>query len=299
MTLPRKIEPGQFYLLSRRCTQQQFLLTPSDETNQAFLYCLALASEKYSVDILMAVAMSNHHHLDVFDRLGRVPEFMEYFHKLLARSQNTLLGRRENFWASVQPSVVRLVDAEDVVRKIVYAVINPLTSHLVEKVHHWPGVNMFAALVSGRTIEIARPRHFFRVGDRALPAKVTLRLTIPPELGEREAVLRDICERVESEERRLIEERHRTGKRVVGRAVIRRQSWRSTPETQAIRRGLKPTVAAINQWSRIEALQRNRQFIAEYRLARRLWRNGEPVAFPAGTYWLRRFAQVPIVAAPA
>ena len=47
---------------------------------------------------------------------------------------------------------------------------------------------------------------------------------------------------------------------------------------------------------RIEALQRNKQFVAEHRAARLAWLAGIPVIFPAGTYWLRRFAGVPVAA---
>ena len=46
----------------------------------------------------------------------------------------------------------------------------------------------------------------------------------------------------------------------------------------------------------VEALQRNRAFVEEYRLARAAWLAGTRVAFPPGTYWLRRFANVPIAA---
>lgn len=38
--LPRQVLPGQFYLITRRCSQRQFLLRPDTATNNAFLYCL-------------------------------------------------------------------------------------------------------------------------------------------------------------------------------------------------------------------------------------------------------------------
>jgi hypothetical protein len=77
---------------------------------------------------------------------GRYPEFIEHFHKLLARSQNALRGRCENFWASEQTCVVKLVGREAVLDKLIYTATNPVLSHLVERVHHWPGVNGFSAL---------------------------------------------------------------------------------------------------------------------------------------------------------
>jgi ABC-type Fe3+-hydroxamate transport system substrate-binding protein len=56
-------------------------------------------------------------------------------------------------------------------------------------------------------------------------------------------------------------------------------------------------VAARSQWARIEALRRNRVFLVDYAVARACWQDGEAVTFPIGTYWLRRFANVPIAAA--
>src|SRR5207248_6043964 len=63
--------------------------------------------------------------------------------------------------------------------------------------------------------------------------------------------------------------------------------------SQEPRRGLRPTVAARNQWARIEALRRNRAFLQAYLEARGRFAAGiRDVVFPAGTYWLARFAGV-------
>src|SRR5439155_14652909 len=117
MSLPRQVVPGRFYLITRRCTQRAFLLRPDRETNNAFTYCLAEAAARFGITVLMACAMSNHHHTVIYDRFGNYPEFLEHFHKMLARCQNALRGRWENFWASGQCSVVHLVDLADVIRK--------------------------------------------------------------------------------------------------------------------------------------------------------------------------------------
>jgi hypothetical protein len=47
-------------------------------------------------------------------------------------------------------------------------------------------------------------------------------------------------------------------------------------------------------WARVEALCRNREFLAAYREARDRWVKGDVIPFPAGTYWLRRFAHAPL-----
>jgi hypothetical protein len=53
-------------------------------------------------------------------------------------------------------------------------------------------------------------------------------------------------------------------------------------------------VATRSKWARIEALLRNRAFVVDYASARAQWREGIPAMFPSGTYWLRRFAYVPV-----
>lgn len=237
--------------------------------------------------------MSNHHHVVIFDRFGRYPEFLEHVHKLLARSQNALRGRWENFWAAGQASVVELIEPADVLAKLVYVATNPVNDDLVERVHHWPGINGYRALVSGETLRATRPRHFFRANG-PLPSVVEAKLSLPSELGDVDAMLIRLQELVASAEQQAKERRARSGRSVLGRRAVLRQSWREAATSLEPRRGLNPRVAARNMWSRIEALARNNGFVRAYHAARAAWLEGLPVVFPAGTYWLRRFANVQV-----
>jgi hypothetical protein len=74
--LPRQVLPRQFYLITRRCNQRQFLLRPDTATNNAFLYCLIAAALRCEVDVLLPCAMSNHYHAVIYDRAGRYSEFI-------------------------------------------------------------------------------------------------------------------------------------------------------------------------------------------------------------------------------
>jgi hypothetical protein len=56
--LPRQVLPRQFYLITRRCAQRQFLLRPDTVTNNAFLYCLIAAALRCEIDALLPCAMS-------------------------------------------------------------------------------------------------------------------------------------------------------------------------------------------------------------------------------------------------
>jgi hypothetical protein len=222
-----------------------------------------------------------------------LPRFTEHFHKMLAKTLNALRGRWENFWSSEQVCVVRLVHRDDVLDKLVYTATNPVNDHLVERAHQWPGVNGLPALLARRPLRAHRPVHFFRAGG-SMPKTVTLPLVVPPELGDVAEVVDELRVRVAAREAQAAAERQRTGRSVLGCRAVRRQSWRDAPTTREPRRNLRPQVAARSRWARIEALRRNRAFVAAYRDARVRWVAGQLVTFPPGTYWLRRFANVPL-----
>jgi hypothetical protein len=105
---------------------------------------------------------------------------------------------------------------------------------------------------------------------------------------------RDLRNRVRAVEVELEAERRRTGRRVMGRHAVLAQSWRDQPTSREPRRNLRPRVATRSKWARIEALLRNRALVEDYVHARARWQEGAPVAFPPGTYWLRRFAYVSV-----
>jgi putative transposase len=297
MTRPRQVLPGQFYLLTRRCTQRQFLLRPDPETNNAFVYCLVEAAQRFEIDLLISTAESNHHHTVILDRHGRQPQFIEHFHKMLARCQNARWGRWENMWATVEPSITRLLDRDTVIDKLVYAAANPVKDLLVERATQWPGTNGYRHLLSGKPLHARRPRHFFRE-DGVMPDEVTLSFVIPPELGSADEVIAEVRAGVREVERATLEYRARTGAKIVGRRAVLAQSWRASPKTIAPRRNLRPRFAGPKAM-RIEALVAFREFLAIYRVALHEWRARLDPVFPPGTYWLARFAPVSVAPLPA
>jgi len=128
-----------------------------------------------------------------------------------------------------------------------------------------------------------------------MPDVLELPLTIPAEFGPAAEVLAELRDRVRAVEVERAAERARTGRRVLDRRAVRAQSWHESPMSVEPRRNLRPRVASRNKWARIEALLRNRAFTVEYASARDRWRNGIPAVFPPGTYWLQRFASVPVL----
>jgi len=297
MSRPRQVLLGQFYLLTRRCTQQQFLLRPDDVTNNAFAYCLAEAAQRFEIDILLPTAMSNHHHTVLFDRYGRVPEFAEHFHKMVARCMNARWGRWENLWAAVEVCITRLLDREAVIDKLVYAATNPVKDLLVERACQWPGTNGYRHLLHRKVLRAKRPRHFFRNGG-TMPNEVSLTLVVPPELGDPDAVIAELKSRVEEVERKTLEHRAQTGAKIVGRRGILEQSWRSSPSSSEPRRNLRPRFAGATE-IRVQALIAYKEFLATYREARAFWKRDGHALFPHGTYWLARFTPILVAPLPA
>jgi putative transposase len=165
---------------------------------------------------------------------------------------------------------------------------------LVEKVRHWPGVDSFTAIERRTPLVASKPTRFFRQENEQLPDVVTLELVRPPGWEKMDhadwvALLR---QRVTAVEAQAAAERAAKGTRIVGRRAVRKQRWWDRPSTREPRRELSPRLACRDKWRRIEAIRRNRAFIDAYRAARALFVAGVRVCFPAGTFWLARFACV-------
>jgi putative transposase len=286
MGMPRQVLPRRFIMVTRRCVQRQFLLRPDDQTNNNFLYALGLAAQRFGVTVLATCVMSNHHHTVIYDEHGMLPDFMHDLHLLTAKSQNCLRGRWEHFWASGGPSAVELIERNDVLRAIVYALSNPVKDLLVDTVAHWPGVNSWAALRNKRVLHATRPKMFT---SETMPESIELEVQVPAAagLGSPDEFVAAVARGLAQVESDCAAQRRATGRCVIGRSAIRRQSPLATPSSSAPRRQMSPRVKASNKWHRIEALTRNRAFVEAHRIARLLWRAHIAYEFPVGTWALR------------
>jgi putative transposase len=267
-------------------------MRPDRETNNAFIYCLALASQKSDVGIVCVGTTSNHYHAVVVDDKAQLPLFLEHFHKLFAKHQNCLRGRWEAFWATEQTSVVELPNPEDVLAKMAYAIANPCSSHLVEKVHHWPGVESLTAIEQNLPLVASKPTRFFDHDNLDLPDLVQLHLRRAPgfEQLSHQDYAKLVREKVDLAVATAADERREKGIKLVGRKDVLKQQWRHSPSTREPRRGLSPRVACRSRWARVEALQRNQAFLDQYRGARDDQLAGRQAIFPPGTWWLCRYA---------
>ena len=301
MSLPRAIFSQRCYLITRRCSERRFFMRPDKETNNAFIYCLAVSAQRFGIGVVGFGTMSNHYHAVIVDKQGCLPDFLQFFHRIFAVHQNVLRGRWEAFWAPhEQPSVVELLRPDDLLEKLVYSITNPVNDALVDKVEHWPGATCLPALVTGRTLMATRPRRFFRP-DGPFPDSACLELSKSPFHGgnSQSEWAKLVGDAVDVSVQITRKKRIRSGKRVVGSKTILGQHWNDAPKSHEPHRTMNPHVACRDKWRRIEALQRNRDFVNAYREARLAWMSGKKnVEFPAGVWFLRHFPGVKCAEAP-
>jgi hypothetical protein len=257
---------------------------------------LALATRKTGVLLHAACFMSNHWHGVVTDPFACLPEFLEHFHRLLAKAQNASLGRWENLWSSDKTSVVLLVSDEDVLEKMAYTIANPTAAGLVRSPREWPGV------ITTRIAERCRvemPDVFFDP-EGALPEVVELEFSRPPVYPHLDdaQLARRLATAVEHRVREARQALARQGRKFLGANAVRQQSFEAVPKTSEPRRGPNPRIAAAHTPERVQAIRNLRTFLRDYRAAWHAWRHGKrEQIFPSGTYALRIYARVACVPA--
>lgn len=287
MTQPRRIVPGDFCMLTRRTTQRMFLLRPDNITRAILSYCLAVAAQRHGISLIAWLVMSNHYHAVVYDPEGKVPAFIEHFHKLVAKCLNAHYKRWENVWSTEETCVTRLVTLEDVFDKVAYVLTNPAAADLVESVADWPGVSSWTAMGTDGEI-VPRPEVYFRKNGR-MPTTATLVAAAPYGLTESYAQwIARVRREVERRERKLSATRRKNRTRVAGRKAVCATSPFAMPETIAVHGKLRPTLACKNK----ERMRTERRALTEFRTAYRgaldrLRQGKRNVEFPLGTYRLR------------
>jgi REP element-mobilizing transposase RayT len=244
---------------------------------------LALAAERYGVEVHAYCVMSNHYHLVITDPEARLPEFQQFLDALVARALNSLLGRWEAFWGPDSYSAVALAGARDIVDKASYTLANPVAAGLVRSARRWPGPWSAPESVGVVDHPVPRPRHFFDP-EGGMPDSVPLRLTTPPGFGTTEAFRELLLAGLAERELAAVK---KVGS-FLGVARVLAQRTTARPRDMEPRRRLNPRVASRDMWKRVEALGRLVTFLADYRAALRDWRAGRRSAvFPAGTYQMR------------
>jgi putative transposase len=302
MTVARQIVAGWLYLLTRRCTQRQFLLRPDVNTNAIFEYCLAEAAARYGIELLAWTAMSNHYHAVVHDPFQKLPAFLEQFHKMVAKALNRRWDRWENLWSTTETCVTRLVTANDVFEKVVYVLCNPMNANLVDQLAHWPGSCSMRQML-GTVTSQERPRQYFDPKGK-MPSSLELRVVAPPSSISNESPeswVARVCRAVAEREKELREQRQRDGKQILGRKAVLAAKHTDTPSSPAPRRRLRPRLACKERELRERAIEEYLGFLQAYSVARLAFIGRDySTVFPFGTYRFRllgaKCESVPIAA---
>lgn len=275
--------------VTRSVRGQQFRLRPSPETNRIVLYIVANLARSYGMQIHAVCVMSNHWHVVLHDPCGNIVDFTRDCHSLITRHINLTYDDAESMWASAQTSHVSLADAHDVIDKIAYTMANPVAARLVKYGRSWPGVRR-AWPAKPRVIK--RPPGLFRAEQDGgtWPESVVFELHRPrgyDDLSD-EDLAALIAERIETREDSERAEAAANGETFLGRAAVLRQSRYARPAKRRDKWGISPRVAAKNKWSRIERLNADRAWLADYEDKRDRWRAGDrEVVFPHGSYKMR------------
>ncbi len=285
MSYPRSIHKNKFSLIARRCAHYQRLLKPNKDTINIFMYCLAVAALRFGIGVVAVTVMGDHYRALYYDPHGTLPEFLTYFHRLVAVAMNCYLGRTQNFWASEQTCKVTCEGSADQFNKLIDVLTLPVTSHAVDRVSHWPGASSFAAQLQDTEVEFERPKYFFSEAGR-MPARVKLRFFRPEGFAELTkeqwaSLLQDATKQVEHD---AAAERKAMKRNVVGRKAILRRGVSDSLKQSTSDGRLKP----LSKWQRVAVSVREKVFRKQYAEAYKLLKQGfRNVLFPAGTYQLR------------
>jgi REP element-mobilizing transposase RayT len=283
MTAPRQVLPRTTYLVTHRCSERRFFLRPTKLASDLFRYLLAVAAQRYGVQLHAFCVMSNHYHLVLTDPQARLPDFQRFLDGLAGRSINALLGREESFWGPDSYSAVELAGPEAILDKTAYTLANPVAAGLVKRARRWPGLWSSPDSIGAPGCLVKRPNHFFDP-DGNMPASVTLTLSTPPGFSSAAAFRDQLTSALSVAE----DEAARTSGPFLGVARILKQRWTARATSPEPLGQLNPRVAGRNKWKRIERLSRLASFLIDYRAALQDWRAGRrDTLFPAGTYLMR------------
>lgn len=300
MTQPRIITPGATHFITRRTVGRYHLFAPDPRIRQVFLYSLAVAAERKSIAVHLAMLMSTHEHLVVTDVAGQLPGFLQLFHRIVGLATKALRKWEGPVWDHRKCSIVELLTPQAVVEKIAYGIANPVTAGLVRRAGDWPGVKVRVDEPGVAVWRIERPPFFFDPENESWPDLVELRLTFPPAahaLGTPERFRELVQAEVERLESVARIEAKTSGSTFLGPERCANLSPFRRARTREPARALNPTFA-VGRGRREErrfAVACLRRFRTDYRVALSLWRSGDRLAcFPAGTWLMKVLHAAPV-----
>lgn len=294
MSLPREIVPGATYFVTRRTMRQHLLFRPDAAMNELLTYVLAIAANRYGIQVHAVCAMSNHVHLIVTDVHGILPRFLHFFHRIVALGTKMLRRWEGPVWDHQPTSVVRLLTPAALVEKIAYVLANPVAAGLVQRAHEWPGTKVCVDDIGSGILCAKRPTVYLDPANPCWSEEAVLHLELPPTIRpvDAEAFRARIAAELERQELEAHMEVKRSGRRFWGvKRVCSVSPHDRIPNVEPVRQRNPTFAVGRNQgsaWRRAAAAVRT--FRRAYREALERWRGGVRTAvFPTGTWWMRIF----------
>jgi hypothetical protein len=277
------------------------LLRPDSVMTQIIVYWLAVAAARTGLQVHAFCAMSTHIHLVVTDVEGNLPDFLGFFHRMVALC--TMAYRRwdASIWDGSATSVVRLATPVAVVEKIAYVLANPVAAGLVRRAHEWPGAKVLVDQIGDGKLSARRPEVYSN--PKNWPEEATLPIVLPPGLTPEEEA--SFHRQVATEVARL-EAEAEAQMAEQGRVPLGVEGARNVPPT-ARATSVEPTIdrnptfaVGPHQGSAWQnAVAALRAFRTAYRDAFQRWCAGvRTIVFPAGT-WLMHKLHRAAVSEPA
>lgn len=132
VTLPRRITAGRTFLLTRRTVRRHHLFRPDKLSNQIYLYCLAVAANKFGVEVHLPSLMSTHEHLGCTDVRGNLSDFLRKLHRSVGNAMKVHRKWEGPIWDDRPTNALELPTPEAVIQEFAYALVNPVSAGLVK-----------------------------------------------------------------------------------------------------------------------------------------------------------------------
>ena len=289
-----QLEPHLFVEVTARCIGGQLLLRPSKLVNDLIAGVLALAEEHYDVEVVAFVALSNHFHALLIPADGQeLSRFMQFVKSNIARELNRVLQRSGPFWERRYTPTWIPYSPEKMEARFRYLLSQGVKENLVARVVQWPGIHFGRNIInsmpiSGMWVDRTRAWELRRQGKEPTKGEIVRRtsLELAPlpcwkDLSAEERRQKSLA-MIHEIEAEAAAKREHSGKQPLGAERIRKQSPFSTPVNP-----VKPSPAPMfHAEGATFILYRNayRNFVAAFRQAAELQKQGKPAKFPVGAF---------------
>ena len=326
MSKPRNLYPDTWLYVTVRCVHRSHRLVPTSSVQKVFAYCFGYVSSKYrqewGMEFYEAQALSTHYHLVLYDRDGKVADFLQDLNAMIARELNAVRGTGGTFFAG-EPGLQTILGEERLFEHCVYTLANAVAAGLVHKTSRWKGfqslrreygegivvhkprIGMWAkkkkkprpvrrrsssrgASRRGTRRAAARSGRGAYAGRSRLPETVTMVFDRPRiRMGRTDTALRaEIRAALATREDEV--RRERKGRRALGMKAVLATHWSTVPRRGEEMFGRNPTFSTQTHEQRRAMKRLRRRFVREHAAALARYNAGErDVVFPAGTVRMR------------